>query len=265
MGYRQERSGTQSALDLSFDVVREKLNALRREFGVGELVHGLFEVGNAEHGPELKDLKGVRRSEALLDDIERYRVSLEVLGVLGPPGRVAHQGIQEHGLVFGIGDACRRPLLAKQGAGLDDVGKVGRVSRLVHERVEGRQTAPHRGRIGQARKVRLGGDVGPVGPDPGRDRPVAKAVAVFVLAVQQVECHGSVGVSDLHGGVRAHVDFDGFAKREIGVHFLDDRPRHHVARVPGIQGFLSVDFLQLLPGFDHQGSRSLLQAVQYLK
>ena len=131
-----ERARAEAALDFALRVVGQLQHK-----GVGELLFGgfvqrLFEVGDSQHGAQHKHLVRVLGLDALLHNGPGDGVAIDVARVLGHPIGIGAQAVQEHGLVLGVGDRGGRALLAEEGAGLVDVGKVRRVPALVHQRRE---------------------------------------------------------------------------------------------------------------------------------
>mmetsp|Transcript_4524 Transcript_4524/g.13701 ORF Transcript_4524/g.13701 Transcript_4524/m.13701 type:complete len:360 (-) Transcript_4524:234-1313(-) len=262
VGHAQQRPWAEAALNLPLNVVGEGLDGLRAQIGLWHLVQGLFEEGHAQHAPQGEHRVGGLGANSLLEQLPRDWLPGRVPGVLCQPGSVPTQRVKEHGLVLGVSHAGGRPLLGEERRALDDVGKVGGMTALVHQSGEGGVPGPdgtgsgQRGKVGLARlEVALGVHVSALGP-------VAEPVGVLALPVQQVELHGRPAVLDPQRSEGPRPRRDGLLERKVRVLLLRHVASKGLAGVPRLEGGLALFCGEPGARVFHDGSRPLLQGPQ---
>ena len=128
--------GDKTHLDLCLDLISKRSDSFRSDLRLWQLVQGLLKVGHRDHCTERKHLVRVVGAEVALDKLPRDWLAIPVPGVPSPPSSITHERVEKHGLELSIRDAGGSTLLCKQRRWLLDIGKVRRVSRLVHQRSE---------------------------------------------------------------------------------------------------------------------------------
>ena len=88
VGDGEEGAGRGAALDGDLHLVRQGGHPGRGDLVVGQLVQGLFEKGDGQHGTQAKDRVGAGGPGVGFDDRPGHRLARPVAGVPGQPGRV---------------------------------------------------------------------------------------------------------------------------------------------------------------------------------
>ena len=265
MRHRKERAGREPPLDRDLDLVGEFGDRRRAQLGFRHLVESLFVVRHGDHGAQGEDFVRVVRTLVRLVQRPRQRLAVAADGVPATPRRISDEGVEEHALQFGIRHGRGRALLREERRWHADVCKVGRVACLMHEGVQRGVPRADSRRVGEGGEVRHCGLPAAIGLDPRGLRPVAEAVRVLALAVEEVERHLRAGVRDAEGRKGAAPLLDGLLEWEVRVELLGDRPGHHVRAVPRLEGGVALLFGEARARLEHQRARSRLEGVEDFK
>mmetsp|Transcript_23190 Transcript_23190/g.45017 ORF Transcript_23190/g.45017 Transcript_23190/m.45017 type:complete len:240 (+) Transcript_23190:1019-1738(+) len=137
--------------------------------------------------------------------------------------------------------------------------------RLMHQSRKRSVSRSNSSRIGKRREVSQGGLECPVRLRPRGLRPVAEAVGVLALPVEQIQVHSGTPILNAQLRKAPPPHLDGLLEGEIGVHPLRDVARHHVCHVPRLQRCRSLVVSKPLPRLLHDAPSALLERIQNLK
>mmetsp|Transcript_898 Transcript_898/g.1529 ORF Transcript_898/g.1529 Transcript_898/m.1529 type:complete len:273 (+) Transcript_898:643-1461(+) len=205
--HAQKRTGTQSTLDVPFNVIGQHLDLLSSDILIRKFIQSFLKIRNTQHGPESTDFERMRRLYFLLDDFKGDRIAIGIEGVLGTPRSIVNECIEKHALTFRQGRTEGWVFLTKQRARLLDAAEMGSMTSLMKKRSDCSMSTADCFWVSKRGKVCRGRLPSPVGFDPSHLRPVAKSIRVFVLALQQIKIHGRSFVFDVHFSIRSYISF----------------------------------------------------------